>query len=144
MAALEVVKRNLDKIGLGDACLELHSHKMNKKTVADELKRTLGISEPHLTALEGKVESLLKNRNQLNDYCEAINTPIGDSGITPYEAFGELLAVQRQLKGKELPNMDSHQFQKSASKFRAGIDSTTLLQAHLKRMGDTGQSPILG
>jgi hypothetical protein len=31
MAALEVVKRNLDKAGLGDACLELHSHKMNKK-----------------------------------------------------------------------------------------------------------------
>jgi Cdc6-like AAA superfamily ATPase len=25
MAALEVVKRNLDKIGLGDACLELHT-----------------------------------------------------------------------------------------------------------------------
>ena len=44
MAALEVVKRNLDKIGLGDACLELHSHKMNKKTVADELKRTLEIT----------------------------------------------------------------------------------------------------
>ena len=144
MAALEVVKRNLDKIGLGDACLELHSHKMNKKTVADELKRTLEISEPHLTALEGKVESLLKNRNQLNAYCEAINTPIGDSGITPYEAFGELLAAQRQLEGKELPNMDSHQFQQSASEFRDGRSSTTLLQAHLKRMGIPVNHPFWG
>src|SRR5262249_25450357 len=27
MAALEVVKRRLDGVGLGDACLELHSHK---------------------------------------------------------------------------------------------------------------------
>ena len=144
MAALEVVKRNLDKIGLGDACLELHSHKMNKKTVADELKRTLEIGEPYLTALEGEVESLLKNRNQLNAYCEAINTPIADSGITPYEAFGELLAAQRQLEGKELPNMDSHQFQQSASEFRDGRDSTTLLQAHLKRMGIPVNHPFWG
>ena len=135
MAALEVVKRNLDKIGLGDACLELHSHKMNKKTVADELKRTLEIGEPRLTALEGKVASLLKNRNQLNDYCEAINTPIGDSGITPYEAFGELLALERQLEGIELPTVDSRHFQQTASKFRDGRDSTTQLQVHLKRMG---------
>ncbi|WP_315820387.1 hypothetical protein [Paraflavitalea speifideaquila] len=31
MAALEVVKRRLDNIHLGEACLELHSHKANKK-----------------------------------------------------------------------------------------------------------------
>ncbi|MCD8509730.1 MAG: hypothetical protein LRY73_07545 [Bacillus sp. (in: Bacteria)] len=31
MAALEVVKRRLDTVGLGEACLELHSHKTNKK-----------------------------------------------------------------------------------------------------------------
>ena len=31
MAALEVVKRRLDSIGLGNACLELHSHKTNKR-----------------------------------------------------------------------------------------------------------------
>ena len=38
MAALEVVKRRLDGIGLGDACLELHSHKTNKKGVVAELR----------------------------------------------------------------------------------------------------------
>ena len=31
MAALEVVKRRMDAINLGEACLELHSHKANKK-----------------------------------------------------------------------------------------------------------------
>jgi DNA replication protein DnaC len=31
MAALEVVKRRLDEVGLGVACLELHSHKTNTK-----------------------------------------------------------------------------------------------------------------
>ena len=41
LAALEVVKRRLDKVYLGDACLELHSYKANKRAVLTELKRTL-------------------------------------------------------------------------------------------------------
>ncbi|MDE0426788.1 MAG: DUF3320 domain-containing protein [Candidatus Poribacteria bacterium] len=144
MAALEVVKRNLDKVGLGDACLELHSHKMNKKTVADELKRVLEISEPRVTAFEEEVELLLNNRDRLNDYCEAVNEPIGESGITPYEAFGQLLVVRHQLEDVELPTLDLHQFQQIASKFRAGLEYTTELQTHLKRMGIPVNHPFWG
>ena len=33
MAALEVVRRRMHNIGLGDMCLELHSNKANKRTV---------------------------------------------------------------------------------------------------------------
>jgi hypothetical protein len=94
MAALEVVKRNLDKVGLGDACLELHSHKMNKKAVVDELKRILELGEPQATALEEEVALLLNNRDRLNDYCEAVNTPIGESGITPLNS--ESYTTQRR------------------------------------------------
>ena len=144
MAALEVVKRNLDKVGIGEACLELHSHKMNKKAVADELKRVLEISEPQVAAFEEDVGLLLNNRERLNDYCEAVNTPIGESGITPYEAFGELLAVGNRLAGAELPTLDLLQFQQVASKFRAGLASTTELQTHLKRMGIPVNHPFWG
>ena len=144
MAALEVVKRNLDKVGIGDACLELHSHKMNKKAVADELKRILEISEPQVAALEEEVELLLNNRERLNDYCEAVNTPIGESGITPYDAFGELLAVENRLANVELPTLDLRQFQQVASKFRAGLAYTTELQTHLKRMGVPVNHPFWG
>ena len=42
-AALEVVKRRLDKRRLGDFCLECHSHKANKKQVIDELGRCLNL-----------------------------------------------------------------------------------------------------
>ncbi|HEU5116794.1 MAG TPA: DUF4011 domain-containing protein, partial [Isosphaeraceae bacterium] len=45
LAALEVVKRRLDSVGLGDACLELHSHKTRKKAVLDELRRTLALGK---------------------------------------------------------------------------------------------------
>ena len=144
MAALEVVKRNLDKVGLGDACLELHSHKMNKKAVVDELKRILELGEPRQTALEEEVELLLNNRDRLNSYCEAVNTPIGESGITPYHAFGELLAVERRLAEVKLPTLDLHQFQHSAPEFRAGLEHTTELQTHLKRMGIPIKHPFWG
>ena len=144
MAALEVVKRNLDKVGIGDACLELHSYKMNKKAVADELKRILEISEPQVAAFEEEVELLLNNRERLNDYCEAVNTPIGESGITPYDAFGELLAVGNRLTDVELPTLDLRQFQQMASKFRVGLEYTTELQTYLQRMGVPVNHPFWG
>lgn len=40
-AALNVVFDKLKKVGLNDFCLELHSHKANKKAVIEELNRTL-------------------------------------------------------------------------------------------------------
>ena len=58
MAALQVVKSRLDRVGLGDMCLELHSHKANKKSVCAELERTLSIGRPRsvvLARIPGKV-----------------------------------------------------------------------------------------
>ena len=144
MAALEVVKRNLDKVGLGDACLELHSHKMNKKAVVNELKRTLELSEPQTTVLEEEVRLLLNERDRLNSYCQAVSTPIGESGITPYQAYGELLAVERCLSGVQLPTSDLHQFQHSFSEFRKGLAITEELQTLLKRMGVPVNHPFWG
>jgi hypothetical protein len=40
MAALEVVHRRLRQVGLGPLTLELHSNKVNKRVVLEELKRT--------------------------------------------------------------------------------------------------------
>src|SRR5207344_894185 len=41
IAALEVVERRLREVGLGDYCLELHSHKASKRAVVTELARCL-------------------------------------------------------------------------------------------------------
>jgi MoxR-like ATPase len=51
MAALEVVKRRLDETHLGDAVLELHSHKATKQSVLKELARTLDQGKP--VAMDG-------------------------------------------------------------------------------------------
>ena len=55
MAALEVVKRRLDNNHLGEACLELHSNKANKKDLLNELKRVLDLGRPTLKHLENEV-----------------------------------------------------------------------------------------
>jgi hypothetical protein len=144
MAALEVVKRNLDRVGLGDACLELHSHKMNKRAVIDELKRTLELGQPKVTAFAQELEILVNSRDRLNRYCDAVNMPIGESDITPYQAFGTLLTVARRLSGVELPTLNLHQFQHSAAEFRQGLAITEELQTLLKRMGTPIAHPFWG
>ena len=55
MAALDVVKRRLDQCNLGEACLELHSHKANKKDLQDELKRVLDLGKPSLLHLQQEI-----------------------------------------------------------------------------------------
>ena len=115
MAALEVVKRRLDNIGLGDGCLELHSHKTNKRATLDELGRVLRLSEKSgqsgileyrriLAGGQGStipgLEELTRNRDRLNAYAEAVNSPVGQSGVSPQDAYGRLLALNRN----QLPN----------------------------------------
>ena len=90
MAALEVVKRRLDHTQIGDACLELHSHKANKRAVLDELKRTLSLGQPTLSDPAEDRALLTANRKRLNDYSRAVNTPIGNSGISPHDVIGRL------------------------------------------------------
>ncbi len=43
MAALEVVQKRLEALGIGDFCLELHSNKATKKSVLDQLKKVLAL-----------------------------------------------------------------------------------------------------
>ena len=90
MAALEVVKRRLDTIHLGDACLELHSHKTNKRSVLDELRRTLALGRPTSRSSEEDRVLLEENRKRLNDYSQAVNSPVEKSDMTPHDLVGRI------------------------------------------------------
>jgi very-short-patch-repair endonuclease len=103
MAALDVVKRRLDKVRLGGACLELHSNRTNKKTIVEELKRTAHGEGRAVSSFETELALLSGSRDRLNAYCKAVNEPIGDSGETPCSAYGRLLTAQGELHGLETP-----------------------------------------
>jgi very-short-patch-repair endonuclease len=103
MAALDVVKRRLDHVRLGAACLELHSNRTNKKTIIEELRRTATGERLALPQSRAELSLLGDSRNRLNAYCKAVNEPIGSSGENPCTAYGRLLNAQAALKGLDLP-----------------------------------------
>lgn len=105
MAALEVVKRRLDSIHLGEACLELHSHKANKKALHEELKRILDLGKPTLIHLQQEIALLENYRNELNEYCAAINTSIKESGLNPQKVIGHLLHLSDLKERIDLPRI---------------------------------------
>ncbi len=65
-AALEVVKKRLDRCGLGDFCLELHSHKANKRVVAAELGRCLELGPESHRDISLELRQLADDRRRLN------------------------------------------------------------------------------
>jgi len=92
-AALAVVRDRLDRLELGHCCLELHSNKTNKKAVLRDLQSTLELGQPVMPHNEDNAAMLISLQNRLSDYCGAVNTPVGQSGLTPYALFGECIVT---------------------------------------------------
>ncbi|MEA1605563.1 DUF3320 domain-containing protein [Pseudomonas spirodelae] len=99
MAALEVVKRRLDECHLGDAVLELHSHKSTKQSVLKELGRTLEQGRPLTKVGEDDLASLKELQDGLNHYCEAVSSSAGASGLPFVEVLGRYLKLKRVYAG---------------------------------------------
>ena len=77
MAALEVVKKRIDDINLGCFCLELHSHKANKRAVLDQIGKALAHDHTKSPAtFTEQINELAKNREYLNDFVKRIHEKI--------------------------------------------------------------------
>lgn len=101
-AALNVVFDKLKKAGLSDFCLELHSHKANKKTVINELNRTLEmptISVRSSAAEEIRVKQDAKQR--LDSYEYELHKKREGINKSLYQLF-ELYSSQREYPEIEL------------------------------------------
>ena len=104
LAALEVVKRRLRGAGLGDLCLELHSHKASKRAVLEEIGRTWQLGRPQGQELEAIVSRLDRARTRLNDHARMMHTPIGGTGTTPFRIVGALVLLGE--RGRDLGEID--------------------------------------
>ncbi|GIW83460.1 MAG: hypothetical protein KatS3mg105_5267 [Gemmatales bacterium] len=94
MAALEVVKRRLDSIGLGDMCLELHSHKANKLAVLEDLSRTLNLGRPKTADVAKQANDLKTYRDKLNRHAEILHSFLEPAHVTPFQVLGELVRLR--------------------------------------------------
>ena len=98
MAALNVVHDRLRAAGLEELCLELHSNTVNKRLVADRLDRTLqSAADFHLEDAEA-ADELRSARDALNHVASRLHAPIGQTGLTPYQALSiQIAAMSRQI-----------------------------------------------
>ena len=94
LAALEVVKRRMEREGLGDLCLELHSNKSNKRTVINEIGRTWQLTRPVSAELESILPKLDRLRNELSAHCEMIHGKYGKTPVSAFSAMGALSFLQ--------------------------------------------------
>ncbi|MFC3151054.1 DUF4011 domain-containing anti-phage protein Hhe [Litoribrevibacter euphylliae] len=87
-AALDVVKRRMDKTGLGDFCLDLHSDKAQKRLVLDSFNERIVMEDRHefsQSDYDRQVNHYERNRKTLQNYCLLVNKSWKDTGFTIHE-----------------------------------------------------------
>ncbi|MBQ9899244.1 MAG: DUF4011 domain-containing protein, partial [Ruminococcus sp.] len=86
MAALTVVEKRLNKVGLGPFCLELHSNKAQKRTVLKQLEEALNvgrIKQPQ--EYKSQAEKISAMRRELNGVMQEIHK-VRHFGLSLYDA----------------------------------------------------------
>lgn len=142
MAALSVVKANLDRIGLGDLCLELHSHKAKKKEVLQSLKDAQQ-APPISPPATDLAQSLRARRDALNAHVARMHAPLPPSGKSPFRVFATLA----RLEGLGLTAPD---FQLPVSRtwtaqdFESRLKAIQRIAAHVLVMGTPNDHPWRG
>ena len=94
-AALEVVKKRLDRCGLGDFCLELHSHKANKREVVTELGRCLELKPVGAPDIASQLTALAESRQKLNLFVAELHAVRQPLGMSAYRIHGEVAKFDR-------------------------------------------------
>ena len=88
LAALEVVRRRLNHAGLGHFCLELHSHKTQKKKFLEDIQARIEQDFPAPSQFHSKMATLQRHKAKLKRYAELMGSRIGNSlGLTVNEVF---------------------------------------------------------
>lgn len=88
LAALEVVKRRLDNAGLGSFCLELHSHKTQKRKLLDDIRARLDEVFRSIHGLDQKLNELEHHKQRLTSYASLINSTVGNElGLTVHKVL---------------------------------------------------------
>ncbi len=90
MAALEVVQKRLDRIGIGPFCLELHSNKSKKKDVLEQLRQASEVTKTKSAEdFAAKADQLASMRRELDAYAQALHRglPCGSDLYTLINAY---------------------------------------------------------
>lgn len=96
LAALSVVYDKLKKAGLEEFCLELHSHKANKKDVITELCRTLKAPKSALSdRAQKEIEAKIHAQKELDEYAVELHKIRPTINKTLYKLYEEVAACRK-------------------------------------------------
>lgn len=127
-AALEVVLRNLDKVGLLAACLDLHSEKTTKRAFFEELRETASRAAPMVRDLEPTLRECQSRLDELNRYVVEANTPLPSRGFSPVEIIGRLVQWDDRIAASGSPPL--------AAADRLATDQAPLTRDEFNTVGD--------
>lgn len=142
MAALQVVHERLRLAGLEALCLELHSHKANKKAVLEELKRTLELGR--VASAEGDVAGKARHvRDRLNALSVLLHTPMDGLAESPFRTIAAL--VSSRESGLEPPDfvLDLEKL-KGLEDARQAASTLDVLVSRTIAAGPSGRHPWRG
>ena len=139
-AALSVVKKRLDSIGLGDFCLELHSAKLDKAQLLKKMETTLS-----LTA-EQEGQDFVSKAEQIEEVRRALNEPIvalhkkRRLGVSVYEG---ILIYEKNKNAPDVLDIEST-FYDSLTKEKLESYENMLIEvsAAAKQCGGAYRSPF--
>lgn len=100
-AALNIVYERLKQAGLDEFCLELHSHKANKKDVISELCHTLRTSKTAVSkSAVQEIETKKKKQKELDEYEAELHRPREVIHKTLYQLYDAYAACRTAPKLK--------------------------------------------
>ncbi|MGS0740260.1 DUF4011 domain-containing protein [Glaciimonas sp. GG7] len=140
MAALDVVQRRLNAIGLGPFCLQLHSAKAKKSEVLEQLRTAMNVAH-HSTADDWQREAarLAVLRSDLNALVQALHRPY-PHGLTVRGATDSAILHTKRWVPATMPwtDPDTHD--------RAGLDAlrelVRAMQVVVEELGPLQAHPL--
>ena len=143
--SLKDVASRLRQVGLRHLALPLYGKHLGRAEVLREIQTVLSAQDVEMVDETVHIESLKRLRDQLNVYSKSLHMPIRESGVTPYEAYNELVDINAQLQGIARPEFDGKVLAGwTASRFEAVLQSTKELETHFARIGVPQRHPFWG
>ena len=140
MAALSVVQKRLEKIGLDPFCLELHSNKAQKRAVLSQLEKTLNVRRHAPSEDYKKVsDELFRQRSELNETVCALHKkqPHGRSLYELLTLYEQNISQKNKLSvsAELVKNMNE-------STFDSWLSSTRTFVLAASEAGGVSDSPF--
>ena len=139
-AALEVVYRRLDEIGLGRYCLELHSNRASKADVLKQLGTAWETGSPKSAETwQEETETLQTLRDRLNRFVNHLHKK-HRNGLTAYEAMGVKVRDEELASRVTLswPTADHH----DEADHKAMNEAVERLRIQAEAIGQISESPF--